>query len=36
LGVVNRARKSIYLKMSEYRHQLNGTPKQEPANDEAT
>jgi len=35
LGVVNRARKSIYLKISEYRHQLNRTPMREPANEEA-
>jgi hypothetical protein len=30
LGAVNRVRKSIYLKMSEYRHQLNRIPLREP------
>jgi Catalase len=30
LGAVNRARKTIYLKMSEYRHRLNAIPKWEP------
>jgi len=33
LGAVNRVRKSVYLKMSEYRHQLNRVPLHEPAPD---
>jgi hypothetical protein len=31
LGAVNRVRKSVYLKVSEYRHQLNRVPLVEPA-----
>jgi hypothetical protein len=34
LGAVNRARKSIYLKISAYRHQLNGTSLRVPTKDE--
>jgi hypothetical protein len=30
LGVVNRARRTIYQRMSEYRHQLNRAPMEEP------
>jgi len=34
LGAVNRVRKTVYLKMSEYRRQLNLVPLREPAPDE--
>jgi len=36
LGTVNRVRKSIYLKMSERRHQLNLAPKREPKRGEVS
>lgn len=34
LGAVNRVRKTIYLKMSQYRHQLNLIPSREPEPEE--